>query len=407
MRPPLKSFAVQPKPSRAYVLPTIFGCYKLNRSSFGYDNRIQTESKWIRAMPAFRGHVRWVGLKREYWRYDGIFSEFLRKPRLFLRRFRADKEGGVSLSEYFGHVAFLALALSFSFQDILSLRLCSLLSGISMAFFNYYHPHGKPLFLPFRWNLIFIFINAYMIVLILWNRWKSKRLDPFEEKMFEQNFAVTGMDLMDFRTLCLAGELTKAKKGDYLTKQGTRCLYVRVIISGHAAFTIDDNQPCSAAGPGNFVSELGLHAGIRFAHQVSTASTVVSSDELVCYSWRRGALIDVLESNQRIAAAFQNAISGDLVRKLTSDMPECQLMGRRDFKMVLKMVVEQEKPSRHRVNMVDRYRKIHNISDKELAKTLQELGWTVKRFYAGCGIDEQLHIKETAPPVTQRDFIIN
>jgi len=347
--------------------------------------------------------VRYLGIKREYWRYDGNFSEFLRKPRRFLRVRRADNEGGMSLSEWFGHASFLALALSFSFQDILYLRLCSLLSGISMAVFNFYHPHGKPLFLPFRWNLIFVFINSYMIILILFNQWKSRRLGPYEQKMFEQNFAVTGMNLMDFRTLCLAGELTKAKKGEFLTKQGTQCHYVRVIISGDASFTVDGGQPSSVAGPGNFVSELGLHAGIRFAHQVSTASTVVSSEQLVCYSWRRGALIDVLESNQRIAAVFQNAISSDLVRKLSSNVPENRVMGRRDFKMVLKMVVEQEKPSRHRVNMVDRYRKIHNISDKQLAEMLQELGWTVERFYAGCGTNEQLHIENAVPPINQSD----
>jgi len=325
---------------------------------------------------------------KEFFGYNGYLSKILRKPRPLLPRIggllgkSSNIKVGMSLSESFGHGSFLTLALSFSFQDILSLRLCGLLSGIAMAIFNFYHPNGKPLFLPFWWNLLFIFVNTYMIILIGFNQWKSKQLGIFEQKMFEQNFALTGMDLVDFRKICLSGELTKVKKGEFLTKQGTRSNYVRVIISGNATYSVD-GQPVSSANPGNFISELGLHAGIRFAHQVSTASTIATSDELVCYSWRRGALIDVLEGNQRIGAMFQMAISNDLVRKLSSDGVERNKMSHRDFRMVVKMVVQEKNPDPHRVNMLDRYRKIHNISDEELDNTLRDLGWTMEQFYAG------------------------
>jgi len=355
--------------------------------------------KWTRSI----GQVRQLGAKwfrKEFWRYEGSLSEFLRKPRQPIGRRSTDKVE-TSISELFGHSAFLTLALSFSFQDILSLRLCSLLSGISMAVFNFYHPNGKPLYLPLRWNLLFIFVNTYMIILILVNLWKSQQLGRYEKKMFEQNFDLTGMNLVDFRKLCLAGELTKMKKGDFLTEQGTLCHHVRLIISGNAIFSID-GHPGSAAGPGNFVSELGLQAGIRFPHQVSTASTIVTSDELICYSWRRGALIDLLESDQGIGAIFQTAISADLVRKLSADIGDT-LMTHRDFKMVVQMVVQQEQPTRHRINMVDRYRKIHNISDEELAETLTELGWTVKKFYGEIGSDKQLHVPKVHTSTTKRD----
>lgn len=351
------------------------------------------------------GQVRYLKylLAKDFWKYEGFFSEFLRKPRKPIKRIKHDKVQ-TNISELFGHCAFLTLALSFTFQDILSLRLCSLLSGISMAVFNFYHPNGKPLWLPLRWNLLFIFVNSCMIVLILVNWWKSQQLGRHEMKMFEQNFDLTGMSLVDFRTLCLAGELTKMKKGDFLTEQGKLCHHVRVIISGNAVFTID-KQEGSVAGAGNFVSELGLHAGIRFSHQVSTASTIVTSDELICYSWRRGALIDLLESNQGIGAFFQTAISTDLVRKLSADLGD-KGMSSRDFRMVVKMVVQQEQPTRHRINMVDRYRKIHNISDDELERTLKELGWTVERFYGEYGIDSQLHVKNAEPSYSNNDHSV-
>jgi len=352
------------------------------------------------------GQVRWFRakwFKKDFWRYEGSLSEFLRKPRQPIGRRSGDRVE-TSISELFGHSAFLTLALSFSFQDILSLRLCSLLSGISMAVFNFYHPNGKPLYLPLRWNLLFIFVNTYMIILILVNLWKSQKLGRYEMKMFEQNFDLTGMNLVDFRKLCLAGELTKMKKGDFLTEQGTLCHHVRLIISGNAIFVID-GHPGSTAGPGNFVSELGLQAGIRFPHQVSTASTTVTSDELICYSWRRGALIDLLESDQGIGAIFQTAISADLVRKLSADLGET-VMTHRDFKMVVQMVVQWEQPTRHRINMVDRYRKIHNISDEELEETLEELGWTVKKFYGEIGTDKKLHVPKLPTATIEPDHSI-
>jgi len=371
--------------------------------------------KRIQATPTLRsaakqtrsiGQVRWLGgkwFKKDFWRYEGSLGEFLRKPRQPIGRRSSDRVE-TSISELFGHSAFLTLALSFSFQDILTLRLCSLLSGISMAVFNFYHPNGKPLYLPLRWNLLFIFINTYMIILILVNYWKSQKLGRYEMKMFEQNFDLTGMNLVDFRKLCLAGELTKMKKGDFLTEQGTLCHHVRLIISGNAIFTIDGHAG-SAAGPGNFVSELGLQAGIRFPHQVSTASTSVTSDALVCYSWRRGALIDLLESDQGIGAIFQTAISADLVRKLSADLGDT-IMTHRDFKMVVQMVVQQEQPTRHRINMVDRYRKIHNISDEELEETLEELGWTVKKFYGEFGTDKKLHVPKLHTSTTEHDHSV-
>jgi len=362
-------------------------------------SRTQENVKGSKEMTAHSMLVRRLGansFNNEFFGYNGYLGEFLRKPRLPSKGGLLGKSSdkvGLSLSESFGHGSFLTLALSFSFQDILSLRLCGLLSGIAMAIFNFYHPNGKPLFLPFWWNMLFIFVNTFMIILIEFNQWKSKQLGSFEQKMFEQNFAHTGMDLVDFRKICLSGELTKVKKGEFLTKQGTRSNYVRVIISGKATYSVD-GKPVSSAVPGNFISELGLHAGIRFSHQVSTASTMATSDELVCYSWRRGALIDLLEGNQRIGAMFQMAISNDLIRKLSSEGVEHNEMSHRDFRMVVKMVVREKNPDPHKVNMLDRYRKIHNISDEELENTLRDLGWTMEQFHMG--LNEEIDTKRLA-----------
>ena len=70
----------------------------------------------------------------------------------------------LSLAEIFGHSSFMLLATSFAFGDILWLRSLALASGSCMAVFNYWHPNGRVLWLPFRWNLIFIIVNSMWIL---------------------------------------------------------------------------------------------------------------------------------------------------------------------------------------------------------------------------------------------------
>ena len=69
----------------------------------------------------------------------------------------------ISLAEILGHTSFVLVALSYSTSNELALRSIAVTGSTSMLFFTYYHPHGKVLWLPFRWNMLFIGINAYMI----------------------------------------------------------------------------------------------------------------------------------------------------------------------------------------------------------------------------------------------------
>ena len=64
-----------------------------------------------------------------------------------------------------GHSSFLLLALSYLEKDFLQLRIFAA-SGMSLSIiFQYYRE--KPLWIPIRWNFLFILINASMIALLL------------------------------------------------------------------------------------------------------------------------------------------------------------------------------------------------------------------------------------------------
>ena len=82
----------------------------------------------------------------------------------------AGKKTTISLAEILGHTSFALVALSYSTSNELALRSIAVTGSTSMLFFTYFHPHGKVLWLPFRWNCLFILINCTMIGKIMKER---------------------------------------------------------------------------------------------------------------------------------------------------------------------------------------------------------------------------------------------
>ena len=68
----------------------------------------------------------------------------------------------ITLSDLAGHCSFLFLSLSYLESDFLNLRLYAV-SGITLSIiFQYYRE--KPLWIPIRWNSLFLAINCMMIL---------------------------------------------------------------------------------------------------------------------------------------------------------------------------------------------------------------------------------------------------
>ena len=75
-------------------------------------------------------------------------------------RFKLPVVGNLTISEVFGHSAFALAGTAFLDPDILNLRILSVASGGATLVFTYFHPVGKPLWLPFMWNALFMLINS-------------------------------------------------------------------------------------------------------------------------------------------------------------------------------------------------------------------------------------------------------
>lgn len=100
------------------------------------------------------------------------------------------------------------LAGSYGFSDIWHLRSMAIAAGVAMLGFNYYHPNGKPsvlpsisvliaspimhclcrLWLPFKWNLLFILTNSLHLLYLLSEEKKAEHMPMVLQHIYEEVF---------------------------------------------------------------------------------------------------------------------------------------------------------------------------------------------------------------------------
>jgi len=100
--------------------------------------------------------------------------------------------GMLSPSEVCGHAAFFLSGTAFLEPEILQLRVLSVFAGGATLIFTYFHPIGSPLWLPLRWNLVFMVINSIYIYRILSEREHAERLPPAALELWRTVFAPVG-----------------------------------------------------------------------------------------------------------------------------------------------------------------------------------------------------------------------
>ncbi len=126
----------------------------------------------------------------------------------------------ITLSEIFGHAGFMLSGTAFLDPDILNLRMISVGAGLSTLVFSFFHPVGKPLWLPFGWQCVFITINAGHIYAILSERWEAEQLPPQALELWRTVFAPHGLRQVEFAKLLNAGTWTTLRKGAPLQEAG-------------------------------------------------------------------------------------------------------------------------------------------------------------------------------------------
>lgn len=152
---------------------------------------------------------------------EPFLRDVLLKPRTIpVPRWVSPQHFTATLSEFFGHSSFILVAISYAVDDFLNLRIIAVAGSSVMLLFTYFHPHGRVLWLPFKWNLLFILINSYRIGKVFLDRYLAEQLSPQMIQIRNDHFYI--LDPPDFARLVRVGKLEAVKAGDVLVSQVSR-----------------------------------------------------------------------------------------------------------------------------------------------------------------------------------------
>lgn len=301
-----------------------------------------------------------------------------------------------SITELAGHASFILVAVSYATDDFLLLRTLAVAGSSSMLIFTYFHPHGRVLWLPFRWNLLFIIINSYRIGRVLWDKWEVRNLREEELKLHHDHFQL--MDLVDFTKLLKIGEIETFDDCELVIDQGEDNRSIRLVLSGQLDVFRDGTYTYTLE-EGNFMSEAGLHIGMRLTGSVESSGGVVSRGKCRCIKWDRTELMELLDIEKDLRRSFLSALSWDIIGKLKGQR---RLLMNGKVKFAEQWTEKRNNQSDHRYASllknilsrseglsprsryeIDNYRAVHHIDDAQHENALSLCGWSLEEFASG------------------------
>eukprot|EP00585_Thalassiosira_rotula_P001894 CAMPEP_0196139444 /NCGR_PEP_ID=MMETSP0910-20130528/6711_1 /TAXON_ID=49265 /ORGANISM="Thalassiosira rotula, Strain GSO102" /LENGTH=538 /DNA_ID=CAMNT_0041400163 /DNA_START=142 /DNA_END=1758 /DNA_ORIENTATION=- len=347
----------------------------------------------------------------------------LLKPRsLPLPRYISPQHYSFTLSEVFGHSSFILVAASYATQDFLELRVMAVLGSTSMLFFTYFHPHGRVLWLPLKWNLLFIAINSYRVGKVLFDRFMADGLCDELKEFREEHLNV--VDVVDWYKLVRISEEEVFEEGDLVLQQGRANHFIRIVLEGELE-VLRDGTLTYVVEKGNFVSESGLHAGLMLTGSIESCGTIVCGppfdptesdnnnnncngdntqhhhrreNRVRCLRWNRNELMELLENDKGLRNALQAALSWDIVRKLKMQRkmlsegrvkdPTVWTKKREDqgisrYASILQNMLHHPEEFGDMSEVLAKYRRIHHVGDEDHKRALAKCGWTEEEFRSG------------------------
>jgi len=302
--------------------------------------------------------------------------------------------GRLSPSEACGHAAFFLSGTAFLEPEILQLRVLSVFAGAATLLFTYFHPIGSPLWLPFRWNIVFMLINSIYIYRILSERESAERLPRQALELWETTFAPHGLAKVEFARLLQLGTWTTLRQGAVLQEEGKPSNSLFLIVHGGVDVSVRGDR-IHSLGEGQFIGDMGLSNGIHLRNPVMGVAHVETNQQTTVLVWRRQLLSDAMLDNNELCRAFTAALTADVVRKAQDRegakgkgaalhaLQVDQLMNARYASILQAMLSGASHVGDDDKDQLRSYRRLYNIRDSAHQEALKELGWSVADFNAG------------------------
>ena len=160
------------------------------------------------------------------------------------------------------------------------------------------------------WNILFLAINLFWIVVIIRQR-QPPRMTPDQSQLYEDVFS-RSCSAREMLTLLSVARIETLKPGVKLVAKGSGSETLILIEQGHAkVITPGDNL--IRLGHGDFVGEMSFLTGRP------PVTDVVAENSVKIYRWLKSDLHELYETRVELRAALNEVIARDLTRKLTSE----------------------------------------------------------------------------------------
>lgn len=334
-----------------------------------------------------------------------------------------------------GHASFLLLALSYLENNFMHLRAYAF-TGITFSIiFQYYR--DKPLWIPIRWNLLFLFINGAMITALVWEERDAQNIPDEQKQMYESIFKRHGMKPVDFMHLMSLAKRQTIECGEMLVAEGQKnhCLHVvrsgsflmkkgRDVINhierhrfvGTLSFlrwqehhvedkiSADDDNLWEYQAGGDTYLLLSFLANLLFATADDDGESqsipfiraqnhedegqeaqfdVVSDESCVVYTWEFEDLQRLIVMQPSLGIVFERCLYLDINQKMSERANIEQRSRRRAYEDLIAWAVSDGRVGDKEKSLLVEFRAKNSISTQDHEQLLASLGWTPEDFERG------------------------
>lgn len=204
---------------------------------------------------------------------------------------------------YLVHLGYLIQLFALLARDVLWLRGMLVLAQAVLAVYAYLH---GPEYLPYVfWNLLFVAINLYWVVVLLRER-AAVKLPEELRPTYEQHFAALAPP--EFMRLWREGRRGSVSNAQ-LVREGAMPDALYFLLSGQVA-VCSGGRELTRLAPGNFVAEMSLLTG-----ELTTAD-VQALGPVEYMSWPAATLKRLKTRNPMLWSKIQSVLGHDLVEKI-------------------------------------------------------------------------------------------
>ncbi|CAM9770905.1 unnamed protein product [Ectocarpus sp. 4 AP-2014] len=337
-----------------------------------------------------------------------------------------------------GHLSFAILTAAYLETDVLTLRVLVLSGSTLNIMFNMFRVVGPPVWIPIKWNVGFLALNAVMVLLLMNEREEAEELgkDPEQQaRIFREIFMPAQLSPVHFLRLMDVAERRVMLKGNDLNQEGRPHEEVFLIAEGTAEVK-SEGVVVSHLASGGFVGSMAFNRFVKspspnstkkdgeggtayrergiftqaweaFLYQLRkqgsivgevgqtfvgdntsrrqdksgmerSSNTITATSDVVAYVWDMHVLREFVKRRPMIGASLQKAISVDLVNKVNQSRDH-----KEHYRQLLAEALDGGRITSTERRNLQRYRGMHRISVAEHRDRLKEHGWTEEEFEAG------------------------